>query len=306
VGRIFTFVGVSTAGSSIMRVFPRWRAALELGDDVEMAGVDLALDASRDEYRDAVATIARDESNLGALVTTHKLALLDAAADLFDEISDDARLLAEVSCISKHEGRLVGSAKDPISAARALGEIIEANHFADGGDAFVMGAGGAGMAIAVHLAARRADRPARVIVSDTSPERLVHLERAVRAAGHAVPVATVRNDTPGTHETVLAGLAERSLIVNATGMGKDRPGSPLAAVAEFPRDSVAWELNYRGELGFLRQAEEQRESGGLTVADGWGYFIHGWAAVIEEVFARPITDDELETLSEEAAGVRSG
>jgi shikimate 5-dehydrogenase len=252
-----------------------------------------------------VQRIADDEGNLGALVTTHKLALLRAAADLFDEVEDDARLLGEVSCISKREGRLVGSAKDPISAAAALQEIIAPDYFAAGGDAFVMGAGGAGAAIAVHLAARRADRPARVIVSDTTPERLVHLERALREAGAEVPVATVRNDAPGAHETVLAGLSERSLVVNATGMGKDRPGSPLAEVARFPTGGVAWELNYRGELEFLRQAEAQQEERDLTVADGWGYFIRGWAAVIEEVFARPITDDELETLSEEAAGARS-
>jgi shikimate 5-dehydrogenase len=122
--------------------------------------------------------------------------------------------------------------------------------------------------------------------------------------GADVPVATVRNDGSGTHEGVLAGLAAGSLVVNATGMGKDRPGSPLAEPARFPEGGVVWELNYRGELEFLRQAEAQRSERDLTVADGWGYFIRGWAAVIEEVFERPIGEDELEVLSEEAAVAR--
>jgi shikimate 5-dehydrogenase len=89
------------------------------------------------------------------------------------------------------------------------------------------------------------------------------------------------------------------LVVNATGMGKDSPGSPLEGAAVFPRGGIAWELNYRGELGFLREAEAQRADRELTVADGWGYFIRGWA-----VFRRPIDDDELDLLSREAAVAR--
>ena len=59
-------------------------------------------------------------------------------------------------------------------------------------------------------------------------------------------------------------LPPRSLVVNATGMGKDRPGSPLRAGAAFPERSAVWELNYRGELEFLRQARAQAASAPAT------------------------------------------
>jgi hypothetical protein len=48
-------------------------------------------------------------------------------------------------------------------------------------------------------------------------------------------------------------------------------------------NGVAWELNYRGDLQFLRQALSQREKRRLIVENGWVYFLHGWTQVIAEV-----------------------
>jgi shikimate dehydrogenase len=106
------------------------------------------------------------------------------------------------------------------------------------------------------------------------------------------------------NDRLLAELPPRSLVVNATGMGKDLPGSPIDPDAVLPEEAVAWELNYRGELGFLRQAEAQAAERGLRVEDGWTYFIHGWTSVMEEVFERPIAPDELELLAREAEFAR--
>ncbi|MGH2986211.1 MAG: shikimate dehydrogenase [Solirubrobacterales bacterium] len=302
--RRFTFIGVSTADSSIMGVFPLWREALDLGDDVEIEGWDLELGAPDAAYAAAVDRLAADPDNLGALVTTHKLGLMRAAADRFDELDEDARLLGEISCIAKRDGLLLGSAKDPMTAAGALEAIVATDHFAGGAEALVMGAGGAGTAIATYLAARRADRPRRIVVTDTAGDRLDHL-REIGARLGCGQALELRIAADGVHDELLAGLPAGSLVVNATGMGKDGPGSPLADAAVFPRGGIAWELNYRGELGFLRQAETQRAERELTIADGWGYFIRGWAAVIEEVFRRPIDEDELELLSREAAVARA-
>jgi shikimate dehydrogenase len=301
--RRFTFIGVSTAESSIMAVFPRWRDALDLGEDVEIDGWDLELGAPDAAYTAAVDRLAADPDNLGALVTTHKLGVMRAAADRFDELDEDARLLGEISCIAKRDGRLLGSAKDPVTAAGALEAIVATEHFAGGAEALVTGAGGAGTAIAIYLAARRADRPRRIVVTDTAADRLEHL-REIGARLGCAQALELRIAAAGVNDELLAGLSAGSLVVNATGMGKDRPGSPLGGEAAFPRGAVIWELNYRGELGFLRQAEAQRRERELTVADGWDYFIRGWAAVIEEVFRRPIDDDELELLSREAAAAR--
>ena len=83
---------------------------------------------------------------------------------------------------------------------------------------------------------------------------------------------------------LLERLKPHSLVINATGMGKDRPGSPLSDGAKFPQDSLVWELNYRGERDFMYQALAQKDERNLYVEDGWIYFLHGWTQVIAEVF----------------------
>ena len=82
------------------------------------------------------------------------------------------------------------------------------------------------------------------------------------------------------NDALVAGAAPGSLIVNATGMGKDRPGAPITAAVRFPRAAIAWDLNYRGELEFLAIA---RATGHVIVHDGFEYFLHGWAAALTPV-----------------------
>jgi shikimate dehydrogenase len=290
--RRFVFVGVTTRESSIVPIFPRWRDALGLGADVELEGWDLPVGAPAGRYRDAVARLKADPDVAGALVTTHKLDLLRAAGDLFDELDGHARRLGEVSCIARRDGRLLGFAKDAISAGRALEDVTPAGYFAAGGHALVLGAGGAGGAIVDHLLTA-VPPPGRVIVTDRSRERL---ERFTDPR--------VETRLAGDGAELVAALPARSLVVNATGMGKDRPGSPLGPSARFPDRSAVWELNYRGEREFLRQARAQQDERGLRVEDGWRYFVVGWAAVIEEVFERPISAADIDRLSELAACAR--
>jgi len=286
--RRFVFIGVTTGSSSIVPIFPRWRDALGLPGDVELSGCDLPVGAPPETYRAAIAALKDDPDVLGALVTTHKLDVLRAAEDLFDELDEQARALGEVSCIARRDGRLLGWAKDTLTAARALESVIASDHFAAGGHALVVGAGGAGAAIVAHL---RTLEPERIVVTDPDPDRLERLQGVERAL-------------TADASDLLAALPPRSLVVNATGMGKDRPGSPLRDDARFPERAVVWELNYRGELGFLHQARAQQAERDLLVEDGWRYFIHGWTAVMEEVFQRPITAEEFERLSELAEFAR--
>ena len=73
------------------------------------------------------------------------------------------------------------------------------------------------------------------------------------------------------------------MVINATGLGKDRPGSPLTAAACFPSNGVVWELNYRGERQFMQQALDQRSRRNLRVEDGWHCFLHGWTGVLSKI-----------------------
>jgi shikimate 5-dehydrogenase len=298
------FVGVSTAQSSIMKIFPVWADILGLPTRT-LIGHDLPIDATDEQYVQLVERIRDDPEHRGALVTTHKMGLYAAAGGLFDELDEFSTLCGEVSSISKHDGRLVGHAKDPITAGLALGEFLPADHFErTGAHVVCLGAGGAGTALTWNLA-QRADAPTLIVVTDTSRDRLDHLRSVHDRRG--TPDGLIRyvlvGDDDATRQ-VLAAAPASSLVVNASGLGKDRPGSPVPDGALFPEKSYVWEFNYRGTLEFLAQARAQEARSDLMVVDGWRYFIHGWSQVIAEVFGIELTDKLVSRLSEAAVSVR--
>ena len=298
--RRMRFVGVSTGSSSIMKVFPLWSDILGL--DAELVGLDIPLGAPPSVYRDAVATIQGDPACAGALVTTHKIAIFDAARDMFDELDDFAAGVGEISSIAVRGKRLRGAAKDPLTAGISLEEVLADDHFAQGAQVLCLGAGGAGTAIGWYLGQRR-DAPVRMTFVDVEAERLRHLTEVLRAHSPQVELrALPAGEIDVTAE--LAALPPRSLVVNATGLGKDRPGSPLPASARFPERSVVWELNYRGPLEFLAQARSQEAERELTVVDGWRYFIHGWSQVVADVFDLRMEPALVARLAEAAESVR--
>jgi shikimate dehydrogenase len=298
--RRMRFVGVSTASSSIMTVFPLWSDLLGL--DAELVGLDLPLGAPAEAYRRAVAEIQGDPSCVGALVTTHKIAVFDAARDMFDELDEFAASVGEVSSIAVRDGRTLGAAKDPLTAGLALEEVLADDHFAEGAQVLCLGAGGAGTAIGWYLGGRK-DAPVRMTFVDTERARLDHLRRVLSAHAPHVELRTL-TAAEADVDAELAALPAGSLVVNATGLGKDRPGSPLPDSARFPERAVVWELNYRGSLEFLAQARAQQAARGLTVVDGWRYFIHGWSQVIAEVFDLPMEPARVAELAEAAESVR--
>jgi shikimate 5-dehydrogenase len=300
------FIGVTTGKSSIMKVFPAWARALGLKDTV-IRGIDFSLHADPAAYREAVTFLRDDELSLGALVTTHKIDLFHACRDLFDMIDPHAALMGETSCISKTDGRLVCHAKDPISSGLAFDAFVPEGHFArTGAELFAIGAGGSTIALTWHAMRARRDRPSRIVVSNRSAARLDEIRRIHAEMGADLPVDYVLAPAPADNDAVLAGLKPGSVVVNATGLGKDAPGSPLTDAGRFPQGGLAWDLNYRGDLVFLDQARRQQAARGLTVEDGWTYFIHGWTQVIAEVFRIPIPTsgprfDELSRIAAEAA-----
>jgi shikimate dehydrogenase len=298
------FVGVTTGGSSIRQVFPRWADALGLPTRT-LRGHDVPLNAPPDTYRDVVTMIRDDPQHWGALVTTHKMAVFDSARDLFDELDDLALTFGEISSITKRGNRLRGAAKDPVTVSLALEELLPADHFATtGGAALVLGSGGAGCAL-THQLGLRDDRPSSIICTARDQPALDHHRRLHERAGILSGlVRYVLTDGPDQVDALLAALPPASLVVNATGMGKDIPGSPLTDGGRFPPRAVVWEFNYRGTLEFLHQARAQQQAGQLVVEDGWRYFIHGWTQVVADVFDIEMPPATVSELAEIAAGLR--
>ncbi len=282
------FIGVTTSESSIHRIFPQW-ARLAGFEDAALVGIDIPVGGTPEAYRSAVQTIRDDPAALGALVTTHKVQIYAHARDLFTDFDADAERLREVSCIVHRGARLSGLAIDTLTAGLALRSVVAEKPFR--GDVLIMGAGGAAMALAVHL--YREHQPSAVVLTDVSAARL-------EQARNLTPARMVRVSAAEDHDRLIEALAPGSLIVNATGMGKDRSGSPITSRARFPRGGIAWDFNYRGNLLLLEYARTQ----GVRAEDGWEYFLHGWSQIMARVLGFELTPELFAGMRESAAQSR--
>jgi shikimate 5-dehydrogenase len=299
------FIGVTTGKSSIMRVFPKWAKALGLKDAV-IKGFDFEPHSDGKLYRKCVEFIKKDPLSLGGLVTTHKIDLYNSCRDLFDYFDPYAEQLGEISCISKRGDKLRGHAKDPISSGLALENFVPQNFWMDhGGECLLMGAGGASLAISLYLAQEKFgdNVPHKIIITNRSVPRLESAKKILSGLNPKIHFEFIHNPTPEDNDKSMAALPPYSLVVNGTGLGKDAPGSPVTDAAKFPEHSLVWEINYRGNLVFMDQANVQKSTRHLTVEDGWVYFIHGWTQVVSEVFDIPIAGELLARLSEIAKEV---
>jgi shikimate 5-dehydrogenase len=300
------FIGVTTGKSSINKVFPLWMEVLGR-PEVVLAGRDHPMHDDPERYRASVAQIKYDPNSLGALVTTHKIDLFNAARDMFEYLDPYAQITGELSSISKLDGRLEGHAKDPLTAGASLEAIIEPGYFGrTGGHVLCLGAGGSAVATLLHLMNKPdgADRPERFVVVNRSQGRLDHLREMVERLGTDIEVETICNADPAVNDGLMERLPDHSIVINATGMGKDSPGSPITDAGRFPRNGIAWEFNYRGELDFMHQALRQVDSRNLRVEDGWIYFVHGWSQVVAQVLHVDLTPELFGKLEQAAATVR--
>jgi len=302
----FYFVGMTTGQSSIMKVFPAWARHLGISECIQ--GIDCKWHDEPDVYRKVVDFLKQDALSLGALVTTHKLDLLKAARDRFEWLDPYAEQLEEVSSISKREGQLRGHAKDPISSGLSFEAVTTGDYWAKtNAEICLLGAGGSSLALTIYLMNQPADaRPSRILVTNRSEPRLNEMQSVHAKMDCPIPIGYSLCPTPDLNDRVVAQLKPGSMVINATGLGKDASGSPLTDAAMFPEQGIAWDFNYRGDLVFLDQARAQKDARDLSIEDGWVYFVHGWRCVIEEVFNLdiPASGPQFDQLCDIAARAR--
>lgn len=299
------FIGVTTTQSSIMKLFPLWAGALGL-QGAQIKGIDIAIHADAATYRECVQFIKDDPQSLGALVTTHKIDLFNATKDMFDYLDPYAEQFEEISSISKQDGKLLGHAKDPISSGLSMEAFISESFWDHDGEVLIMGAGGSALAISSYLTdvKRNGHLPSKIIISNRSQPRLDSAKQLLGSIETKVSFEFPLCPLPEDNEQLLHQLKPYSLVINATGLGKYRPGSPIGDNAQFPEKSLVWELNYLGALDFMHQANRQIQSRELHVEDGWIYFIHGWTQVIFEVFHIELTPSLFQELEQIAMKLR--
>jgi shikimate dehydrogenase len=284
------FLGVTPTSSGAARLFPRWAEAI--GIDARLEAVDIPLGAPPRLYRRFVRRL-EGAGTAGAVITSHKLDLYRSCHDLLTPADPLVEILGEVACITVRTRGVDAHTVDPLSLRRALHEMLRARsgRVAEG---LVLGAGGAGLAVALALPEVS---EGRVTLADTRPDRLEHALEALDRLSQTASISTAEIPLGGNADHLVGSLPPGSVIVNATGLGKDVPGSPVTDAVSWPEGSLFWDLNYRGELRMLKQAGGRATERSLEIHDGSRLFMHGWARALSLLFNLDVVADDLERAS---------
>lgn len=141
-------IGVTTGKSPIMKVFPAWSD--QLGLKTLMSGINFAPNRDFSAYREAVEFTKTDFLSPDALVTKPKMDLHKSSRDLIEKPDPYAQTSGEISKISKRP-RLVGTAKEPISAGARYGANLPAGYRVQGGPPCIPRSGGPSLALTLDM-----------------------------------------------------------------------------------------------------------------------------------------------------------
>jgi shikimate dehydrogenase len=230
-----------------------------------------------DELREALR-LAQEWQFTGLNLTIpHKI----AAVGLMDSLDESTKKVGAVNTVHIAGGALIGFNTD----GEGFGRAIRDNFAIDLRDlrVLVLGAGGAGRAIAFYCASERCER---LVIVNRDPKKAKRLVDELRPdfIGPRVlgPVARLEA-VPWDESAIRFQLANLDLIVNATPLGlQPRDSSPIAARALAPHLMVFDTVYGTGKTALVRAAEEA----GARAADGRLMLLHQGAAAFEIWFDR--------------------
>lgn len=213
--------------------------------------------------RSALAGI-RDLNCRGVNLTVpHKI----LALELMDEVDADARKLGAVNTVLVKDGRLIGFNTDGYGFAKAIKEDFDVG--LTGQRVLVLGAGGAGRAIAIQCALEGA---AQVTVANRTVAKIAPI--AAEIAGTKTAFQAIGLE--GGSLARLIGAVD--LIVNATSVGLQTEEALGLPAKLFSAGVAVYDTIYRpAETQLLRQATEA----GAKVSNGLSMLLHQGAKAFE-------------------------
>ncbi|NIM02913.1 shikimate dehydrogenase [bacterium] len=185
-----------------------------------------------------------------------------------DEISPEAEFIGAVNTIHNRQGRLGGYNTDGQGFITSL--LTEGRIKLEGQKALLLGAGGAGKAVAVKLTERGVERLA---ITDKIAAKGEDLVGRLRENIPDCPVYAVAMSSKEFAETVF----ESTLLVNATPVGM-KEGDPCVIDPEYlHKDLFIYDVIYNRETPLVAEAKKR----GLKALGGIGMLIYQGAASFE-------------------------
>jgi len=185
-----------------------------------------------------------------------------------DEITPEAKFIGAVNTIHNREGKLIGYNTDGQGFITSL--LTDGKVKLESQKVFLIGAGGAGKAVAVKLAERGVER---LVITDKIVKRAETLVGRLRENIPDCPVYTIFPDDKEFAKTLLGS----TLLVNATPVGM-KEGDPCVVDPEYlHKDLFIYDVIYNRETPLIEAAKKR----GLKALGGIGMLIHQGAASFE-------------------------
>lgn len=210
--------------------------------------IDLDHSASSPEQLPTLLSAARIMGYAGCNVT---YPCKQAVIPYLDSLSEEARAMGAVNTVIVQDGQLVGHNTDGSGWAWGFQRALP---HADLGRVVLLGAGGAGAAIA-HAVLRLGAQHLSIV--DAQPERAAHLARDVNALyGECAEAADIQT-----------AMAQATGLIHATPTGMDKlPGLPLNVQLLHPAMWVSEVVYFPLDTALLKAARAI----GCSVCDGGG------------------------------------
>ena len=214
--------------------------------------------------KEAVAGL-RALSVVGANVT---IPYKEEVIKYLDEITPEAKFIGAVNTIQNREGKLIGYNTDGQGFITSL--LTDGKVKLEGQKVLLIGAGGAGKAVAVKLAERGVERLA---ITDKIGEKAEALVGRLRENIPDCPIYAVDMSGKEFEQTV----SESTLLVNATPVGM-KEGDPCVIDPSYlHKDLFIYDVIYNRETPLIEIAKKR----GLRALGGMGMLIHQGAASFE-------------------------
>ena len=269
-------IRLGVLGDPIAHSFsPRMQNAALRASKIKMAYG--AFRIAKGELTEALQLL-REQNFVGTNVTVpHKI----AALALMDDVDENARRVGAVNTIKVADGKLRGFNTDGKGLARAIREEFSV----DLRDlrVLVLGAGGAGRAIALQCAKENSER---LVIANRDLEKAKKLVEELRHffAGPKVLGPVPRLQAVAWDEAAFRfQIANLDLVVNATSLGLDRAdAAPIPARLLAPHLMIYDTIYASGPTAFVSAAIEA----GARAANGLSMLLHQGALAFEIWFGR--------------------
>ena len=160
----------------------------------------------------------------------------------------------------------------------------------------MIGGGGAGLAAAWNLAVDNLGKASELIVIESG---IVRYEQIIRITSgwETLNNVTVIHSTLDAYIPNLKSDSSIGLIINASGLGKDRPCPQFDLSGITSKHFGYWDFNYRGNLELLQSFRDVEKVNDIRIYDGRKYFYCGWSYVMSHVAGVPWNEDMVMTFT---------